>query len=160
MQKVIKYTFYIALMVLYGSCVRRDCNYTPRTETTAIRFKLKDKTTGVNIIIKSINNNAAPDSIQLKNIKTGQMYSLKIDLWQNESTFYSQYIRPANISDSLEFKFGSSIPDTLVVHTGIVDGWRGDECGSVDDAGIVKVTLRGQTLPISNADDIFFTIIK
>jgi hypothetical protein len=79
----------------------------------------------------------------------------------NESEIYSlHYKRPANIVDSLIFKFGNSPLDTLIIYTGMIDGWRGDECGSVREPGIVKIVLRNQVLIETTTDQAFFTLKK
>ncbi|HEV8271749.1 MAG TPA: hypothetical protein VGQ04_10630 [Chitinophagaceae bacterium] len=114
--------------------------------------------TGNDILTFNGSTQSVPDSIKLWDIRTGYSYPLFIGLGVNESEVYSlQYKRPANIIDTLEFKFGNKF-DTLFVHTGIVDGWRGDECGSVKEPGIIKVVLRNQVLIETTYDIAIFTL--
>jgi len=156
--------FLILLLGAVGSCISKksDCMNNPRISTSGIYFHLKDKTTGNDIITAGTAPSAVPDSIKLKNLVTGQNYPLMLGLsGPSETILYSQqYLRPANVEDSLVFYFGNAIPDTLVVQTGLVDGWRGDECPTVREPGITKVTLRGQVLLQTTSFDEFFTIKK
>ena len=142
-------------------CYRSECMKNPRSETPGIFFKLKDKITGNDILTAGAGPMLVPDSIKLKDLRTGYSYSLYTGLLVNESNVYSQqYNRPANVIDTLVFLFGNAMPDTLIIYTGIVQGWRGDECPSVNDAGITKVILRGQVLLETTSDSEFFTLRK
>ncbi|HET6993390.1 MAG TPA: hypothetical protein VFI06_00345 [Chitinophagaceae bacterium] len=143
------------------NCGKNVCDSDYRGVTPGINFKLKNQNTGADILMYTGSLQPAPDSIKLKNAATGQFYSLFISLGVNESLVRSnEYIRPPNTVDSLIFYFGSSIPDTLVVRNGLVDSWRGDECPTVKDADITKVTLRNQVLFDSTAGDAVFTLRK
>ena len=145
------------------NCVRRDCgkSYSLK-ETRNIQFNLKDKITGKEILTNNGTVTPAPDSIKLKNIKTGLFYQLFTAQGGNNTVqlYSQQYNRPAGVIDSLVFFFGNSVPDTLVVHTGIIEGWRGDECPTGKDAGINKVTLRGQVLLQTTFDNAVITLEK
>lgn len=153
----------VVLVTCGFSCVRRDCGkrYSLK-ETRDIQFHLKNKITGGEIFIYTGPAMAAPDSIKLKNLKTGTFYQLSTGSGGNNivQLYSQQYNRPAGIVDSLVFYFGNAIPDTLVVYTGIVEGWRGDECPSGKDAGINKVTLRGQVLVETTYDGPVITLQK
>lgn len=154
---------FFVLVTALCNCIRRDCgkSYSLK-ETRNIQFHLKDKITGKDILTNNGTVTPAPDSIKLKNIKTGLFYQLSTAQGGNNTVqlYSQQYNRPAGIIDSLEFFFGNSVPDTLIVHTGIIEGWRGDECPSGKDAGINKVTLRGQVLLQTTNDNAVFTIQK
>ena len=142
------------------NCKKNVCNNSRHTETRYITFRLKDRITG-NDILTNGTGLPVPDSIKLKNINTGYFYQLYFGLGSNGNLIYSQqYHRPANIIDSLVFFFGNSVPDTLVVYTGLIDGWRGDECPTIKDPGITKVTLRNQVLIQTTNDDAIFTLLK
>ena len=142
------------------NCKRNVCDNSRHSETRYIIFKLKDRITGNDILTNGIGL-PVPDSIKLKNINTGYFYQLYLGQGSNGNLIYSQqYQRPANITDSLVFFFGNSVPDTLVVYTGLVDGWRGEECPTVKDPGITKVTLRNQVLVQTTNDDAMFTLLK
>jgi hypothetical protein len=141
------------------NCVRRnECIKSPNLETSGIVFRLKDKITGNDILTNTGTVAPVPDSIKLKNIRTGLFYQLITSKGPNGVYVYSnQYKRPAGVTDSLVFLFGNAVPDTLVIYTGLIDGWRGDECPTVKDAGIIKVTLSNQilyqaTTPFDNAE--------
>jgi hypothetical protein len=155
-----------ALLTLYivsagFQCHESECMKNPRSETPGIYFKLKDNITGNDILAPGTDPRPVPDSIKLRDIRTGFSYSLLVGLGVNESIIYSQlYRRPTGIIDTLEFRFGNSLPDTLIVYTGIVDGWRGDECPLVKDAGITKVVLRSQVLIETSNDQAMFTLKK
>ncbi len=151
-------SFYMLSAVFYCTCGKNVCSKNPRTETHGISFYLKDKNTG-NDIFTSVQ--AVPDSIKLRNIKTREFYPLFVRLTVPGTFIYSNsYNRPANIIDSLEFKFGNSQLDTLVITTGIIQGWRGDECPPVEDASIIRVHLRNQLLAESYDDIAVFTLRK
>jgi hypothetical protein len=143
------------------NCKKDVCSNSPYGVVRYIFFKLKDRVTGNDILINNGNFTAVPDSIKLKDIKTGFFYQLYTAPGPNGLQVYTQqYSRPAGIIDSLVFFFGNSVPDTLVVHTGLIDGWRGDECPTVKDAGITKVTLRNQVLVQTTSDDAIITLQK
>lgn len=154
--------FFVLIDGLY-SCVRRDCakSYSFK-ETRNIQFLLKDKITGKDILTYAGSIAPVPDSIKLKNIKIGFFYQLLTAEGGNNSVhiYSTQYNRPVDVVDSLVFYFGNAVPDTLLVHTGIIEGWRGDECPSGKDAGINKVTLRGQVLVQTNFDDALIVLQK
>lgn len=161
--KFVVVSVFFILVTGMCSCVRRDCGKKySLNETRDIQFRLVDKITGKDILTNNGAITPAPDSIKLKNIKTGFFYQLSTTKGGNNTVqLYSlQYNRPAGVIDSLVFYFGNSVPDTLVVHTGIVEGWRGDECPSGKDAGINKVTLRGQVLVETSYDLPVITLLK
>jgi len=138
------------------NCKKKVCNNTGYSKTGIISFRLKDRITGNDIL-----TNGVPDSIKLKDISTGYFYHLSLGQLPNGNQIFStEFQRPANITDSLVFFFGYSLPDTLVVYTGLIDGWRGDECPTVKDPGITKVTLRNQVLVQTTNDDAIFTLLK
>lgn len=140
---------------------KKVCNSEPLGQTGGIYFYLKDRTTGQDLLSYGASILPAPDSIRLKNLSTGQPCPLLVTKGTNGTIVFSQaYNRPAGITDSLEFRFGQSIPDTLVVTTGYIKGWRGDECPWVKDAGIVKVVLRNTVLLETTDDNSLFTILK
>jgi hypothetical protein len=150
--KIFSFITIVTLFMLVAglcNCIRRDCgkSYSLK-ETRDIQFHLKDKITGKDLLTNNGTVTPAPDSVKLKNIKTGFLYQLFTAQGANNTVqlYSKQYNRPAGIIDSLVFFFGNFVPDTLIVHTGIIQGWRGDECPSGKDAGINKVTLRGQVL--------------
>ena len=151
-----------AIAVIHYSCLRRDCRKDPQTETNGIYFSLKNGVTGNDVYPPPASPMLAPDSVKLIDLKTNYSYELKIGLGPDQtSTLYSnQYRRTAGITDTLIFKFGNATPDTLVVFTGIVKGWRGDECPYVNDAGITKVMLRNQVLVETVYSEATFTIFK
>jgi hypothetical protein len=164
--KIFSFIRMVAFFVLVTglcNCVRRDCgkSYSLK-ETRDIQFNLKDKITGKDILTNNGTVTPAPDSIKLKNIKTGLFYQLSTAQGGNNTVqlYSQQYNRPAGVIDSLVLFFGNSVPDTLVVHTGIIEGWRGDECPSGKDAGINKVTLRGQVLLQTTNDIAVITLEK
>jgi hypothetical protein len=138
---------FVFSIILYVVCTSFHCYYgkdkclgSLHTETNGIHFKLKNSVTGNDILTAGTSPLPAPDSIKLKDLLTGISYPLYIGLGVNESLIYSQqYQKMANIIDTLEFRFGSSIPDTLIVYTGMIDGWRGDECPTIREPGIIKV---------------------
>lgn len=153
--------FSCVLISACGPSAKNACNNEPRTLTTGIYFYLKDRVTGNDILNYGSSLLPAPDSIRLKNSATGQGYPLYVTRGSNGSVVFSQfYNRPAGVVDSLEFRFGSSAPDTLIIYTGLINGWRGDECPTVKDAGITKVVLRNVVLIETTNDDSFFTITK
>jgi hypothetical protein len=155
--------FSLVLLRVAGPCTcnKSDCLNNPRNETVYVSFFLKDKTTGKDIISADSGYRTVPDSIQLKNLVTGQSSPLVLGLdATSETVILGHYQRPANVEDSLVFYFGNSIPDTLVVQTGLVDGWRGDECPTVREPGVTKVTLRGQVLLVTTSSTEYFTIRK
>jgi hypothetical protein len=153
--------FYMMTAIFYCNCRKEECNTIPRKQTIGINFRLKDGITGNDIITYAGSIQPAPDSIRLKDIVSGQSYPLFISKGVNETIIYSaHYVRPANMIDTLEFKFGNFPLDTLIVYTGFVKGWRGDECPTVNDAGIRKITLRGQVLLETDEDNALFTILK
>lgn len=143
---------FAATGVIHLNCLRLECRKDPRIETSEIQFYLKSDATGNDILTWVGQPTAVPDSITLRDIETNQLFSLFIGLgsYQQSLVYSKDYRRPANIVDSLEFKFGNAPLDTIVVHTGIIDGWRGDECPTVKEPGITKVTLRNQVLIESN----------
>jgi hypothetical protein len=154
-------SFFMLSVVPPCNCKRFECLENPRSETPGIYFKLKDRITGNDILTAGTAPLPVPDSIKLKDLSTGYSYPLHIGLGVNESNVYTlQYRQPANIVDSLIFLFGNATPDTLIIYTGIVKGWRGDECPFVNDAGITKVMLRGQVLLETMYDSEFFTLKK
>jgi hypothetical protein len=145
------------------NCVRRnECIKSPNLETSGIVFRLKDKITGNDILTNTGTVAPVPDSIKLKNIKTSVFYQLFAGLDGNNTVqiYSTQYKRPAGVVDSLVFYFGNSVPDTVVVYTGLIDGWRGDECPTIKDAGIIKITLRNQILLQTTNDNAVFTLQK
>jgi hypothetical protein len=151
----------VLLNVSPCTCRKNACSKNPRTLTPGINFKLKDRATGNDILPATTVIQPVPDSIRLKDARTGVFYALFYGQSMNEVGIYSQqYARPVNVTDSLVFYFGNAVPDTLIVYTGSVDGWRGDECGTVKDAGITKVVLRGQVLVESTDDISVFTLRK
>jgi hypothetical protein len=155
---------FIFSWLLFSACSstgKNACNDEPRTLTSGIYFYLKDRATGNDILNYGASILPAPDSIRLKNAGTGQPYPLYVTKSNNGSVVFSQfYNRPAGVVDSLEFRFGSAVPDTLIIYTGLINGWRGDECPTVKDAGITKVILRNVVLVETTNDDSFFTITK
>ena len=154
-------TFYTMSVVFYCNCGKDQCLKNPKTETNGIYFRLKDSVTGSDII--SLNSGSQPvvDTIKLIDLRTGFSYPLEVGKSINESIVFSlHYRRPANIIDSLIFKFGNSPLDTLIIYTGNIDGWRGDECGSVKEPGIIKVVLRNQVLIETTTDQAVFTLKK
>ena len=157
-------SFYVCVMtavILYG-CIRRECRKDPQKETNGIHFYLKDRVTGNDIYAAPTTFFPAPDSVKLIDLRTNQPYALNVGLGPNQTSvlFSNQYRRIPNITDTLIFKFGNAIPDTLIVFTGIVKGWRGEECPYINDAGITKVTLRNQVLVETEYDDAVFTLLK
>lgn len=141
------------------NCGMGPCNSTPRTWTPGIYFHLKDNAGNDILHFPGTGTVPAPDSIKLKNAATGVFYNLLVSQSATENSIYSLlYNRPANVVDSLIFYFGNSRPDTLLVYTGLVDGWRGDECPMIKDAGITKVMLRGQVLVETTYDYPVFTL--
>ena len=157
--------FASALLWVADSCSHNNnnntCNTTTLPLTVGIKFKLKD-TAGHDILPYNASTpTSVPDSITLQDSKTGMFYPLSLGQDLTGSLIYSpQYMRPVNIIDSLIFYYYTSIPDTLVVYTGLVKSWRGDECDSVLDAGITKVTLRNQVLVQTTKNDAVFTLTK
>jgi hypothetical protein len=144
------------------NCSRKGCRKSPDLETNNIVFRLKDKITGNDILTNNGTITPVPDSIKLKNIKTSAFYQLFAGLDGNNTVqiYSTQYKRPAGVVDSLVFYFGNSVPDTVVVYTGLIDGWRGDECPTIKDAGIAKITLRNQVLLQTTNDNAVFTLQK
>ena len=124
-------TVYTMSAVFSCNCGKDECLKNPRTETTGINFRLKDSLTGNDILTLTTGSQPVPDTIKLIDLRTGYSYPLYFARRINELLVFSQhYQRPANIIDSLIFKFGNSIPDTLIIYTGMIDGWRGDEYAS------------------------------
>ena len=151
--------------VCVSGCNKWDCNKKPNKNTQDINFILKDKNTGANLLPVPASASPAPDSIKLKNKHTGMFYTLFVsytdDMGIKNAVVYSRdYNRPAGVADSLIFFFGNSIPDTMRVEVGLIDGWRGDECPSVKDAGIRKVTLRNQVLIDTDDDYVLIPLRK
>ena len=151
--------------VCVSGCNKWDCRKKPRKNTTSISFIIKDKNTGANLLPFPSSTFPAPDSIKLRNLHSGMFYTLYVsyinDMGVENAILYSHdYNRPAGVADSLVFLFGNSIPDTLRVEVGLVDGWRGDECPSVREAGIKKVTLRNQVLFETEDDQVLIPILK
>ena len=145
------------------NCIKRDCGKSYSLKNTRdIQFHLKDKITRKDILVNNGTVTPAPDSIKLKNIKSGLFYQLSTAQGGNNTVqlYSQQYNRPAGVIDSLVFFFGNSVPDTLVVHIGIIEGWRGDQCPPGKDAGINKVTLRGQVLVETTYDIAVITLEK
>lgn len=143
------------------TCRKNLCNLQPQTETRGIYFTLKDKNTGQDKLSYAGSAQPVPDSIRLRDLRSGLYYALYIGQQVNEAIIYSiQYKRPAGVVDSLIFIFGNAAPDTLVVFTGTVKGWRGDECPFAQDAGIVKVLLHGQVLLDTQYDDAVIPLRK
>lgn len=154
----------LALTVLLNvspcTCNKNSCS-PARGVTNGIRFKLKDKVTGNDILSFSGSVLPVPDSIKLKDLRTGIFYSLFMSKEVNEVIVYSQeYQKPANMIDSAAFYFGNAIPDTLLIYIGLVDGWRGDECPTIKDPGITRVVLRNQVLVETTNDDAVFALRK
>jgi hypothetical protein len=151
----------ILLNVSPCNCSRNKCDASARGVTNRINFRLKDKITGNDILSFGGSVVPVPDSIKLKDIRTGSLYPLFIIQGPGEVIIYSpQYYRPANVIDSLAFFYGSATPDTLLVYTGLINGWRGDECPTVKEPGITKVVLRNQVLLETTEDDGIFTLRK
>jgi hypothetical protein len=143
------------------NCNKNVCDNNYRGVTPGIDFRLISQSTGNDILNFTGGIHPVPDSIKLKNKATGQFYSLFVSSGVNGSSVRSnEYMRPPNTVDSLIFYFGNSVPDTLVVRTGLVDSWRGDECPTIKDADITKVTLRNQVLVDSTAWEATFTLRK
>jgi hypothetical protein len=151
----------VLLNVSPCNCNKNKCNASARGVTSGIYFKLKDKITGNDILSFSGATGPVPDSIKLKDARLGVFYPLLISQGIGEVVIYSsQYSRPENVTDSLVFFYGNALPDTLLVYTGLVNGWRGDECPTVKEPGIIKVILRGQVLVETTEDDAIFTLRK
>lgn len=152
----------IIITFIQYSCSRRECRQDPQSETNGIQLRLKNNATGNDIYPGPTTTLPAPDSVRLIDLNTNYSYELGIGLGPDQTSvlYTNEYRRPAGITDTLVFKFGSAMPDTLVVYTGIVKGWRGDECPYVNDAGIIKVTLRNQVLVETQYDDARFTLLK
>jgi hypothetical protein len=142
MVKVFNYCGILILLLLFSNCtpIRRDCNTKPR-ENASLSFQVKDKNTGLPLVAAPTSRSDAPDSIQLKNIATNTRYSLKMSAGAYFDV--SDYKGRKGTVDLLEFRFGNAKPDTLQVTIAIIDGWRGDECGFVDDPGITEVKQNG-----------------
>lgn len=154
-------TIYLMTAMWHCNCGKDECLKNPRTETSGIYFNLKDSITGNDIISLSSGSLPVPDTIKLIDFRTGFSYPLYAAASVNETVVFSQhYQRPASIIDTLVFKFGNAIPDTLIVYTGVIDGWRGDECPSVKEPGITKVVLRGRVLIETSNDQATFTLKK
>lgn len=151
----------VLLSVSLCNCRKYACNSRPETLTRVINFKLKDKVTGNDILSFGGTVLPVPDSIKLKDIRTGVFYPLFVGQGADDVIIYSpQYTRPADVVDSLVFFYGNTLPDTLVVYIGLVDGWRGDECPYIKDAGINKVILRNQVLIETTHDGAVFSLSK
>lgn len=157
---VIKVLVASCLVAVSCSRLKNDCDSNPRQATTLILFKLKNKNTGNDILPYNGTNLTVPDSIKLKDSRTGNIIPLYIANGAGEAILYGPYTRPGNIVDSLIFYFGTMVPDTLIVHTGLVDGWRGDECPYIKEPGITEVSLRNQVLLQATKDDESFILIK
>lgn len=151
----------VLLNVSPCNCRKSECDSSSHGVTRGINFKLKDKINGNDILSYNGAIYPVPDSIKLKNINTGVFYFLFVVGVAGDALIYSQqYARPANVTDSLLFFYGNSLPDTLIISTGLVDGWRGDECPAVKDPGIIRVTLRNQVLVETTNDDAVFILRK
>lgn len=143
------------------NCNKRDCNNQVRGTTAPIQFGIRSAATGNSLLMHTTRGLLAPDSIRLKDLRTGLFYPLLTGLSPQGPTLYSAaYLRPAGVMDSLALFFGNSTPDTLFIQTGMVDAFKGDECGIVKDAGITRVTLRGQILLNTTTEDALFMIPK
>lgn len=143
------------------ACVKRgECNKKPRTTTSLISFYIKNRLTGTDYYTSGTGTFIVPDSVKLFNSKTGSFYQLSSFALKNNLVFTGNYVQNSGVTDSLIFFFGTSVPDTLLVETGLVNGWRGDECATVKDAGIVKVSLRNQVLLQTNDDNGIFSLSK
>jgi hypothetical protein len=141
------------------NCGNNDCNLIPNPLTPGIQFTLKDKITGQDILSPS--NMGIPDSIKLFDVRTQTYLQLIYFNGFTQTGMYSPYYkRPANVIDTLVFKFGTSAPDSLIVHTGLVQSWRGDECPMVEDAGIRKVYLRNQLIVDTIGANVFIPLRK
>jgi hypothetical protein len=138
--------FTLILGMTLSSCTPWNCGKKPR-EYASLIFQLRDKNTGLPLIAAPGSFITAPDSIQLKNINTNAVYILKMGSGAyKEALFHAQdYQGKKGSVDKLEFRFGSS-KDTLTITIGTIKGWRGDECGSVDDPGIIEVKQNGTTI--------------
>lgn len=154
----------VCLGIFFSQCnfsSRTVCHNKPLLQTGGIYFYLKDRVTGFDLLSYGASVLPAPDSVKLINITTGQVYPLLVTKGSNGSILFSAlYKRPAGITDSLEFRFGQAVPDTLIVSTGLIKGWRGDECPTVNDAGIKKVVLRNTVLLETTDDNSIFTLMK
>ena len=149
----------VLLNVSPCTCSKNAC-YGAAAVTPGISFRLKDST-GMDIFTTNGTVRPVPDSVKLKDLRTGIFYPLFMGQEPGGALIYSiLYARPANIVDSLVFSFGSSRPDTLIINTAMVDSWRGDECPAVKSPGISKVVLRSQVLLETNDDNAIFTIRK
>jgi hypothetical protein len=144
------------------NCKKTVCDTTPRAFTSTFQFKVKNGSTGADMVAPPVGSQGAPDSIKLRDLHTGSNYLLNMVNSNGETVFYpAQYSKPANITDTVVLNIGSAMPDTLVIYTGLADGWRGDECPAVKDAAIVKAELRGHVLGTWNqAGAASFTVVK
>ena len=150
----------IVLNVSPCTCSKTNTCFGAAGVTPGITFKLTDST-GRDILTFAGSVTPVPDSIKLKEARTGYSFPLFISQGTNGTLIYSQqYTRPANVTDSLIFTFGNARPDTLIVTTALVDTWRGDECPRVQSPGIKRVMLRNQVLLETTDDQAVFTIKK
>ena len=140
----------IALLNVEGpcNCKKNLCNSTQASVTSSISFSLKNKITGADILTAT---GPVPDSIKLRDLRTGYYYHLYSGYSGSDYRLLANdYNRASNIIDSVVFSFGSSVPDTLLIYTGLAEGLRGQDCPPVPQPAIVKAILRGQVILDTN----------
>lgn len=155
----------ILWLPLSGCTPNWDCNKKPH-DYAQLYFQIRDKNTHLPLVAApntTVPLNA-PDSIRLKNITTNTSYVLRMGYGGYKEAVFSvqDYKGKAGTIEVLEFRFGSSPPDTLTVTIGTIDGWRGDECRSVKDPGITEVKQNGTPIYVYRQylDDSAFAIKK
>lgn len=159
--RIFIYSIFLAVSFFHFSCIRKGaCNKTPITTTSGLFFYIKNKLTGIDYYTSQPGPFTVPDSVKLLNLRTGDFLQLSAHNNHRDLIFLAKYIQNSGVTDSLVFFFGASVPDTLLVQTGFVNGWRGDECPTVKDAGIIKVSLRNQVLLQTIDDGGIFSLSK
>ena len=140
-------------------CIREGCSSMPFDFTNTLRFKVVNNQGHSHLDLIGFSMPAA-DSIKLKDLRTGQFYPLFQTRFGVDTVITTGYVKQTPAMDSLVFYFGQSVPDTLLLTIGRISSSRGDNCGTMQDAGITKVMLRGQTIFETTADQSLITFVK
>ena len=124
----------ILLNVSPCTCSKNMCGG-PAGVTRGIFFRLTDSN-GRDILSANAAVTPVPDSIKLRDAHSNFFYPLFISRDNMGVIVFSNlYNRPANIVDSLIFTFGSTRPDTLIIHTALISTHRGDRLSNSTKSG-------------------------
>lgn len=147
MQNRLAFAVVFLTLLAVAGCYRWDCDKKAHPYAS-LNFEVVDKNTGLPLYtVPGTLDVSVPDSIQLKNVSTQQVYDLHASSYNGLTMFsVTDYKGVTGTVDRLELRFGMATTDTLEVAIGSIKGWRGDECGWVSDPGVTNVIHKGDTI--------------